>query len=392
MERNDAGRKQDRVLAIMSVYDANGIIDDYIIYYLMSIKKIADRIIVAVNGDLTADGGSRLRTVVNEIYVRPNRGFDFGAYKEVIYHYLEPHEIFNYQELLLCNDTCFGPFIPLENICMQMDDEKSGFWSMNFIDDVLFPHFQSYFMVFRKEAINLLVNFLHTEVDDAATEIVQAHGYEHALSEMILKSGIKCDYYTSKAPCPHDVDIYGAPDCAIEKLGLPLIKKKVFSGQFCRYENAQNALRIIAETKNYPVKYILEYVKRVYKKEYRTDINVPLPTAAFTFKRNCTGREEVIEFCRKHEVIYVYGNGYMSALFMARFKRYMSVFGGYIVSDEYYTSDSWKGEKVYPLAKVEKDTPIIVALMEESAKQVAEKLCDRKNVLFLSIKMEFGGK
>ena len=166
-----------------------------------------------------------------------------------------------------------------------------------------------------------------------------------------------------------------------------MIKKMVFSWEFCRFENAPNALQIIADTKIYPVRYILEYVRRVYKKEYQIGLRCLFPTTVFTFQRNCTGREDVIKFCQTHKAIYVYGNGYMSVLFMARFKRYMNEFGGYIVSDEYYMSDLWKGEKVYPLSLVSEDVPIIVALMKESAQQVENRLCGRKNVLFLSIKV-----
>ncbi|MCI9143524.1 MAG: hypothetical protein HFH87_13080, partial [Lachnospiraceae bacterium] len=327
----------------------------------------------------------KLKRFTNDIYIRENRGFDFGAYKEVIRQYLSEQEINSYQKLILCNDTCFGPFTSFVKIFSQMDIKDLDFWSMNYIDDLLLPHFQSYFMVFKKDTIKFLRKFLEAEIDEKVTDIVQAHGYEHALSEIILKRGIKYGYYTSKAHCSHDIDIYGAPDYAIKELGLPLIKKKVFSGEFNNQENAKEALRLIAAEENYPIRYILEYVRRVYKKEYLFNIDNPVSTTRITFEKNCTKREDVIEFCRNHERVYVYGNGYMSVLFMARFRRYMNEFGGYIVSDEYYMSDVWKGEKVYPLSSICKDVPIIVALMKESAQQVVNKFIDRKNVLYLSI-------
>ena len=54
-------------LAIMSVYDPDGIIDDYIIFYLTSLKTVADRIIVVINGKLNVSGEHKLRTVTDEI-------------------------------------------------------------------------------------------------------------------------------------------------------------------------------------------------------------------------------------------------------------------------------------------------------------------------------------
>lgn len=73
-------------------------------------------------------------------------------------------------------------------------------------------------------------------------------------------------------------------------------------------------------------------------------------------------------------------------MFIARFRRYIEKFGGYIVSDEYYEKDLYKKEKVYPISNIDKNTPIIVTLMKKSAMQIIGKIKDRKNVLFLSIK------
>ena len=50
MESMQRMLKDKGTIAIMSVYDPDGIVDDYIIYFLLSLKKVADRIIIAVNG------------------------------------------------------------------------------------------------------------------------------------------------------------------------------------------------------------------------------------------------------------------------------------------------------------------------------------------------------
>lgn len=375
-----------KALAIMAVYDPDGIVDDYIVYYLSALKKVADRIIVVANGNLTGEGKGRLEGIADKIWIRENRGFDFGAYKEAIGSC--PEEVSGYQELILCNDTCFGPLVPFEDIFMKMDSGDLDFWSMNYIDDRLLPHFQSYFMVFQKEAITLLADFLDREVDEEAGKVAQAHGYEHALSEVMLASGLKLGYYTSGAHCRHDIDIYGAPDHAIKDLGLPMLKKKAFSEEYDNRENVGEALRLIAEEGSYPVRHILEYAKRAYGKECQWNPGSSVTTALSVFPGNYTRREEVIQFCRKHKKIYVYGNGYMSVLFLERFGRYMDEFGGYIISDEYYTGTARNDEKVHPLSAMAEDMPIIVALMEESTRQVADKLCGRQNVLFLSARQD----
>ncbi len=372
-------------LVIASVYDRDGIIDDYLVFYLTSLKAVTDRLIVAVNGNLDGTGYEKLMTVADEIYRRPNTGFDFGAYKDVLENYLHPGELENYQELILCNDTCYGPFISFEDIFARMRENGSEFWSMNYIDDPLLPHFQSYFMVFRGEAIALLSDFLDKEVDSSIVNPIQACGYEHGLSEAILSNGIRTDYYTSKVNGYHHLDIFGAPDYAMELLGLPLLKRRAFSDELSMKDNCRRALHMIAEQGTYPLPYILENVRRIYHRDFSNALQKQYVTEMSYFEKNYVSRQEVISFCRRHKKIYLYGNGYMSILFMARFRRYMDEFGGYIVSDEYYEKKRDEREQIYRLSQIEREAPLIVAMTGKVAIQIVDRVKDRKNVLFLSI-------
>lgn len=371
-------------LAIISTYDRDGIIDDYLIFYLASLKRVANRLIVTVNGKLTETGEERLTAVTDEIYRRPNTGFDFGAYRDVLENYLKPGELEQYQELVLCNDTCYGPFVPFEDIFARMEEGDAEFWSMNYIEDPLLPHFQSYFMVASGRGIRLVRDFLLQEVESDIRNPIQACGYEHGLSERILSSGIKTDYYTSHVKGYHDLDIFGAPDYAMELLGLPLLKKRAFSDELSVKDNCRRALCMIAEQGTYPVSYILENVKRIYHRDFSEALQKQYITEVSNFEKNYAAREEVISFCRKHKKVYVYGNGYMAVLFMARFRRYMNGFGGYVVSDEYYEGTADQKEQIYKLSQIDRDAPLIVAMTAKVAVQIVNRVRDRINVLFLS--------
>lgn len=375
-------------LAIVSTYDRDGIIDDYLIFYLTSLKRVANRLIVTVNGELTETGEERLTAVADEIYRRPNTGFDFGAYRDVLEHYLKPGELEQYQELVLCNDTCYGPFVPFEDIFARMETGNAEFWSMNYIEDPLLPHFQSYFMAASGRGIRLVRDFLLQEVDSGIRNPIQACGYEHGLSERILSSGIKTDYYTSHVKGYHDLDIFGAPDYAMELLGFPLLKKRAFSDELSVKDNCRRALCMIAEQGTYPVSYILENVKRIYHKDFSEALQKQYITQVSHFEKNYAAREEVIAFCRKHKKVYVYGNGYMAVLFMARFGRYMNGFGGYVVSDEYYEETADQKEHIYKLSQIDRGAPLIVAMTAKVAVQVINSLWERVNILFLAVDSE----
>lgn len=375
-------------LAIVSTYDRDGTIDDYLIFYLTSLKRVANRLIITVNGKLTEKGEERLTAVADELYRRPNTGFDFGAYRDVLEHYLKPGELEQYQELVLCNDTCYGPFVPFEDIFARMEAGNAEVWSMNYIEDPLLPHFQSYFMSASGRGICLVRDFLLQEVDSGTRNPIQACGYEHGLSERILSSGIKTDYYTSHVKGYHDLDIFGAPDYAMELLGFPLLKKRAFSDELSVKDNCRRALCMIAEQGTYPVSYILENVKRIYHRDFSEALQKQYITQVSHFEKNYAAREEVIAFCRKHKKVYVYGNGYMAVLFMARFRRYMNEFGGYVVSDEYYEETADQKEQIYKLSQIDRDAPLIVAMTEKVAVQVINSLWERVNILFLAVDSE----
>lgn len=379
------GIRHMNTLIIVSTYDRDGIIDDYLIFYLTSLKKVATRLVVTVNGKLTETGQERLAAVVDEIYCRSNIGFDFGAYRDVLENYLKPGELEQYQQLILCNDTCYGPFIPFADIFARMRECNPEFWSMNYVEDPLLPHFQSYFMVFKGRAIQLLTNFLEREVDSSTVNPIQACGYEHGLSEVILSSGIRTDYYTSCVKGNHDLDIFGSPDYAMELLGFPLLKRRAFSDELAVKDNCRRALCMIAEQGIYPVAYIMDNVNRIYHTDFSGALQKQYITKVSYFERNYAAREEVITFCKKHKKVYVYGNGYMAVLFMARFRRYMNEFGGYVVSDEYYGETESEDKQIYKLSQINLDAPLILAMTEKVAVQVINSLWERVNILFLSV-------
>lgn len=385
-------KRRKHSLAIISTYDPHGIISDAVVYYVSALTGIAERMIVSINGDLAENEETKISKISNEIYRRPNTGFDFGAYRDVLEHYLKPGELEQYQELVLCNDTCYGPFVPFEDIFARMKAGNAEFWSMNYIEDPLLPHFQSYFMVASGRGIRLVRDFLLQEVDSGIKNPIQACGYEHGLSECILSSGIKTDYYTSHVKGYHDLDIFGAPDYAMELLGFPLLKKRAFSDELSVKDNCRRVLCMIAEQGTYPVSYILENVKRIYHRDFSEALQKQYITQVSHFEKNYAAREEVIAFCRKHKKVYVYGNGYMAVLFMARFRRYMNRFGGYVVSDEYYEGTADQKEQIYKLSQIDRDAPLIVAMTEKVAVQIVNRVRDRANVLFLSIDMTMKNK
>ena len=71
-------------LMIYFFYDKDGIVDDYVPYFLEKFKPYCEEICTVVNGTVTDDSRKKLEKYSNIVLERENTGFDSGAYKHGI--------------------------------------------------------------------------------------------------------------------------------------------------------------------------------------------------------------------------------------------------------------------------------------------------------------------
>lgn len=152
-------------LGIFLTYDADGVVDDYIPYLLNDINRHLDRLVIVVNGILNAEGRKKLERISSDIYVRENIGFDFCAWKDAMINYIGFPKIREYDQLVLFNDSFFGPLRSFKEVFDEMDDRNLDFWGLTVHGEVntvkdLCPYgyrpryIQTYFMAFNKRIIN----------------------------------------------------------------------------------------------------------------------------------------------------------------------------------------------------------------------------------------------
>lgn len=150
-----------RRVLIYVVYDRRGDVEDYIPYALTALRAHCERIVVVVNGELTASGRAALEPVADEIIVRANRGYDIWGYKDGLDHIGD--EIADYDEVVLANDTWFGPVRPFGPVFERMDARPLHFWGMTdhvrvephpfTLTGYLPYHLQSYWLSVRREMV-----------------------------------------------------------------------------------------------------------------------------------------------------------------------------------------------------------------------------------------------
>ncbi len=233
-------------LGIYFFYDKDGIVDDYVPYFLQSFKPFCEEVCVVVNGLLTDDSKKVLEENCNKLLIRENIGFDSGAYKHAIEHY-GYDKIREYDELILANFTMYGPIFSPQEMFDKMDKNDCDFWGITEFPSVdtyfagvkINRHVQSYFIDFKKKILNSedFVEYWKT--------LKTATNYEEAIAFHELRTTAFYEDRGYKSTCYVSPEKYTAKlEQAINKKGysylyytiqqieedrMPFIKRKIFS-------------------------------------------------------------------------------------------------------------------------------------------------------------------
>ncbi len=154
-------------MGIFFFYDQDGIVDDYIIFYLQNMLPHFSEILVVCNGKLTSEGRERFdRLKKIKVLVRSNIGFDVWAYKTGLEFYGWDKLINKFDELIMFNFTIMGPVTSVKQMFDEMNQEDIDFWGLtvhngaNFdpwglMEDGKIPvHIQSHFIAVRKKMLS----------------------------------------------------------------------------------------------------------------------------------------------------------------------------------------------------------------------------------------------
>lgn len=272
-------------LAIFQCSDRQGIIDDYIPYLLNDLKENLTRLVIVVNGKLTAEGRKKLTALTDEVFVRENKGFDAAAWKCAMTEYLGWDEVDKYDELVLLNDTFFGPFYPFKEVFQKMEKRDVDFWGLTahgaikndpFANNPYHhwpAHLQSYFLVIRKTmhtSFNFKQYWEKQPIFKSFEELVGKN--ETVFTKWFSDKGFTWDSYINMK----DMDVNGSINhyafnpLELIKRGCPIFKRKPLSESLrlkLEYDNGEGvpaALNYIQTHYDYDIKIIWENILRVY--------------------------------------------------------------------------------------------------------------------------------
>lgn len=142
------GKHKSRV-CIFSHYDNDNYIDHYVQFYLSKLSKYYDIVFVTTSEKVRDKELKKISPYCISYIVKPNEGYDFGAWKAGLDHLSSVLD--DYESLLLCNDSVYGPMQDLGYIIDMMDSKKFDVWSMSDSYELGY-HLQSYFIHLNRKA------------------------------------------------------------------------------------------------------------------------------------------------------------------------------------------------------------------------------------------------
>lgn len=262
-------------ICIFAHYDINGAVHEYVYFFIKSLIKAGCDIIFVSTSENLSDGEiDKLQNYCKLIIVRKNIGYDFGSWKTGI---SEIENIEVYDNLILTNDSIFGPLFDLKDIFRSMT--SYDFWGITESNAPKY-HIQSYFMVFNSKLINskyfneFWYNYkYHSEYqvivkkyEIGLSSFLQKHHFKigsfcnyNSVSESYLKANPLGEYFSiikNRLATP----TYHLALELIENHNCPFIKRKLLllnerEPSFLKYLSA------ISQKSNYDIKMIVDYIK-----------------------------------------------------------------------------------------------------------------------------------
>lgn len=176
-------------VAIFVHFDKKGAVHDYVIEHLRAWGEAGFAVVFVTNcPKFEKRAIERVRPYVTKILHRHNRGYDFGSYRDAI---VSLGDLSRIDRLVLCNDSVYGPFVPLQDVISKCDPEVADVWGLTDSWQGRY-HLQSYFLLFHKTALESEAfqkrwrHFVHIDDKDW---VVSKH--EISLTGEMLQSGLK---------------------------------------------------------------------------------------------------------------------------------------------------------------------------------------------------------
>lgn len=252
-------------VCIFSHFDSDSIVRRYVFEYLRAIVSCGFSVLFVSTADrIAAEDRDRLEALGIDVHLRENKGLDFGSwqYGMGVLEDMEPVD-----QLLLANDSVFGPLFDLKFMIDQMNGTDADFWGVTDSYEGGW-HLQSYFLCFHANVVRSQVfrDFFARDFHALPKQQIIIKG-EIALSQTLIGAG-----FMGAASCPYGAlteDKFGGLcdptqhywDELIETCRCPFIKRLLLRENPNGVENVDRWRDVIGQATDYDITLIEEYLE-----------------------------------------------------------------------------------------------------------------------------------
>lgn len=360
-------------LGIFVFYDKAGVLDSYAAYLLSAFSPLCQEIIIAVNGKIGQESLKRLESYSGHVLIRTNSGFDAGAYKDIFQAYGTWIQEKDFDEVILLNDTFYGPLYPLQEVLERFDEKTADFWGITrhpqgvWPDGKKFPeHIQSYFLAVKKRMLYSKVFWKFWKDMRYPADIREAiDEFEIKFTTCFTENGFigktltdveVADMPPEKGKSPY---LYHSSRL-IKEMRVPFLKRNSLSLANEGYVDALTALRYVEQNLDYNVGMIWENIFRLSQ------------DGRFSQKINYL---ELEKFYGCHDRVFIYGQGRYGRNIAEYFQYRGWVNSGFLVSAS--QSGGRNGVSVFSEIRLNKEDGIIVAMGQKNFSEVYSEIMEK---------------
>jgi len=218
-------------VAVFASYSHDGILPPQVIPYLEGLKSVATTTVVVCDNELQPGEAAKLYGRAAHVITGRHGEYDFGSYKRGTSWLRENGYLEAADDLILCNDSCYGPTGSFGPMFAEMESRDSDFWGATESHEIQY-HLQSYFVVltrksFKSSAFEKFIDGVKKE--KTVQDVIKK--YEIGLTKCLVAGNLKPDAFISNIfmgtshKDPTYKNLTFVPNFKLKK-GLPLIKVK----------------------------------------------------------------------------------------------------------------------------------------------------------------------
>ncbi|MGN0929588.1 MAG: rhamnan synthesis F family protein [Alphaproteobacteria bacterium] len=243
----------NNTLCLFAGYDKDGIIDDYVLCSVKRFSEISD-VYYLSDCEMKDAEIQRLAPFVKKAFAYRHQKYDFGSWSELI-KLIGWDTICKYKNLMLVNDSVYGPFYNIKKIITDFEKSCYDFYGFTPNPKKHSYHIQSYFLIFKNNILrnkNFQNFFNNIEFLSDKGEIIKR--YEKGLSNLLYKEGFKSDTFIKNYDCYF-------PNQIVKQNGF-FIKVSLFTQKMSKEDMTYFFDNFKSKYTNYDVNLILNHLKR----------------------------------------------------------------------------------------------------------------------------------